>query len=122
MMKPKANEMPSRSAPVAAGLASTARASVATTDPGPPRTSIAVPSVSATARWPSEYDSISPPRGGLRFDIVESCSAERYASGDAPSRAACDESGGGARSDAGTRGGEQLAGDVLGRVRAGEAA
>jgi glycerol uptake facilitator-like aquaporin len=61
MMNPNANEMPSRSAPVIAGFASPARASVATTDPGPTRTSRAVPSVSAAARWPSEYESISPP-------------------------------------------------------------
>ena len=50
MMKPNANEMPSRSAPVIAGLASPASTSVATTEPGPTSTSSAVPSVSASAR------------------------------------------------------------------------
>ena len=58
MIRPKANEMPSRSAPVMAGTLSPASASVATTDPGPTRTSSAVPSVSANARCPSEYVSI----------------------------------------------------------------
>ena len=50
MMKPNANEMPSRSEPVMAGLASPASTSVATTEPGPTSTSSAVPSVSASAR------------------------------------------------------------------------
>src|SRR4051812_8893672 len=88
MMNPNANEMPSRSAPVIAGCASPARASVATTDPGPTRTSRAVPSVSAAARWPSEYESISPPPNlGLRFDNVESGLEERTPLGAA--RQAC---------------------------------
>ena len=58
MIRPKANEMPSRSAPVMAGVLSPASTSVATTDPGPTRTSRAVPSTSAKARWPIEYVSI----------------------------------------------------------------
>ena len=41
-----------------AGVESPARTSVATTEPGPTSTSRAVPSVSASARWPSEYVSI----------------------------------------------------------------
>ena len=50
MMRPNANEMPSRSAPVTAGALSPARTRVATTEPGPTSTSRAVPSVSANAR------------------------------------------------------------------------
>src|SRR4051794_40803909 len=107
MMKPNANEMPSRSAPVTAGFASPARASVATTDPGPTRTSIAVPSASDTARWPSEYvSSMGPPRG-LRFGIIESCSAGTYS----PDRSASSGAPGG---------GEQFVRDVVRGVRAGE--
>src|SRR3954468_12544308 len=60
MTRPKANEMPSRSAPVTAGVLLPARTSVATTLPGPTRTSSAVPSVSATTRWGREC-SIAPP-------------------------------------------------------------
>ena len=54
MIRPKATEMPSRSAPVMAGVLSPASTSVATTDPGPTRTSRAVPSTSAKARWAIE--------------------------------------------------------------------
>jgi hypothetical protein len=50
MISPKATEMPSRSAPVTAGLLSPARINVATTDPGPTSTSSAVPTVSASMR------------------------------------------------------------------------
>src|SRR5215213_10479546 len=58
MIRPNANEIPSRSAPVMAGVLSPASTSVATTEPGPTRTSSAVPSASARARCPSEYESI----------------------------------------------------------------
>src|SRR3954452_16764403 len=54
MMRPKANEMPSRSAPVTAGVLLPARTSVATTLPGPTRTRSAVPRLSATTRWGRE--------------------------------------------------------------------
>src|SRR4051794_15316021 len=74
MIRPKANEMPSRSAPVMAGFESPASTSVATTDPGPTRTSRAVPSVSAKARCCSEY-SITPPEFRSAFDNVERNSA-----------------------------------------------
>src|SRR5438093_4613625 len=62
MTSPKANEMPSRSAPVIAGVLLPARTSVATTEPGPTRTSSAVPRVSASARCGREC-SIAPPDG-----------------------------------------------------------
>src|SRR5215208_140538 len=55
MIRPKANEMPSRSEPVIAGVDLPARTRVATTEPGPTRTSRAVPSVSANARWGRVY-------------------------------------------------------------------
>src|SRR3954463_4726570 len=74
MIRPKANEMPSRSAPVMAGFESPASTNVATTDPGPTRTSKAVPSVSARARCCSEY-SITPPEFRSAFDNVECNSA-----------------------------------------------
>src|SRR4051812_41655211 len=70
MIRPKANEMPSRSAPVMAGFESPASTNVATTDPGPTRTSRAVPSTSAKARCCSEY-SITPPEFRSAFDNVE---------------------------------------------------
>ena len=54
MISPKANEMPSRSAPVTAGVDLPASTRVATTEPGPTSTSSAVPSVSAKARWGRE--------------------------------------------------------------------
>src|SRR3954452_8642414 len=60
MIRPKANEMPSRSAPVMAGFESPASTKAATTDPGPTNTSRAVPSTSANARCGSEC-SITPP-------------------------------------------------------------
>src|SRR5947207_3089071 len=60
MISPKANEMPSRSAPETAGTDLPARTSVATTDPGPTSTRSAVPSVSATARWDSECSCMRP--------------------------------------------------------------
>src|SRR5436190_12357301 len=74
MIRPKANEMPSRSAPVMAGFESPASTKVATTDPGPTRTSKAVPTVSAKARCCSEY-SITPPEFRSAFDNVECDSA-----------------------------------------------
>src|SRR5258708_7766358 len=49
MMKPKAKEMPRRSALATAGTALPASTRVATTDPGPTSTRAAVPSVSARA-------------------------------------------------------------------------
>src|SRR5437763_14683211 len=61
MMKPNANEIPSRSAPVIAGTALPANTRVATTDPGPPSQSSAVPSVSATARCERWYFSSTAP-------------------------------------------------------------
>src|SRR3954453_2455059 len=54
MIRPKANEMPSRSAPVTAGVLLPARTSVATTLPGPTRTRGAGPRRSATTRWGRE--------------------------------------------------------------------
>src|SRR4029450_2571428 len=78
MMKPKANEMPSRSAPEIAGVDLPARTSVATTDPGPTNTSSAVPSVSATARCDNECSCTDPsPLADDVFDNAE------YRSGDA---------------------------------------
>src|SRR5438128_1486535 len=50
MMKPKAKLIASRSASVTAGTALPARVNVAITEPGPTRTSAAVPKASANAR------------------------------------------------------------------------
>src|SRR6185437_1370315 len=61
MMRPNANEMPSRSDPSIAGVLSPASTSVATTEPGPTRTSMAVPRVSARSRWDRVCSSTSPP-------------------------------------------------------------
>ena len=61
MMNPNANEIPSRSAPVIAGTDLPASCSVATTEPGPTRTSSAVPSTSATARCANENLSSTGP-------------------------------------------------------------
>src|SRR5207302_5420440 len=55
MMNPKAKLIPSRSASVTAGTALPARVSVAMTEPGPTRTSAAVPKNSARARCVVEY-------------------------------------------------------------------
>src|SRR6476659_9602779 len=70
MIRPNANEMPSRSAPVMAGFESPASTKVAITDPGPTRTSRAVPMNSAKARCCNEY-SITPPEFRSAFDNVE---------------------------------------------------
>src|SRR2546423_2541513 len=74
---PKATDIPSRSAPVMAGVDLPASVSVATTDPGPTNTSRAVPSVSAKARCGSECSipTLLLPRPA--FDIIECRLAER---------------------------------------------
>src|ERR1700736_5052705 len=61
MMKPNAKEMPSRSASVTAGVALPASVRVATTEPGPTRTSTAVPNASASPRCVNEYIVPDPP-------------------------------------------------------------
>src|SRR4051812_45147912 len=77
MTSPNANEMPSRSAPVTAGVLSPARTRVATTDPGPTSTSRAVPSDSANARWERECSStMTLLREMCAFDNVE-CDFDR---------------------------------------------
>src|SRR5947207_3114564 len=77
MMKPNAKEMPSRSASVMAGVALPARTSVATTEPGPTRTSAAVPSASASAFCAIERIPTRPPRILNRYSTLSNRCRER---------------------------------------------